>query len=108
MPRWKSRGHGDGRHVLQVITERDGATCWLCKAPVNMGISAQRRPDRPTVDHKRPRSRGGTNELGNLRLAHGACNERRGDRFLGSGTSSIVYPVPVWFGGKEKASDDGE
>lgn len=33
---------------------------------------------RPTVDHVRPVSRGGGNDVVNLQLAHAICNKRKG------------------------------
>lgn len=59
------------------IAARDGWSCWLCggeidpAAPVGSPVSA-------TVDHLVPRSRGGSSEPSNLRLAHRRCNHRRG------------------------------
>lgn len=36
---------------------------------------------RPTVDHIRPRAKGGGDERSNLQLAHAACNRRKGSRW---------------------------
>ena len=44
-----------------------GDTCHLC-----------RRPGADTADHLVPRSRGGTDDLANLRPAHAGCNYSRG------------------------------
>jgi len=35
--------------------------------------------EEPTLDHIIPRSKGGSNEIGNLRLVHRRCNEDRGN-----------------------------
>jgi hypothetical protein len=44
----------------------------------------------PQVDHVIPRSRGGSNDLGNLALACLPCNARKGARLLGE------LPVDWW------------
>lgn len=52
------------------VLERDGGACWLCGLVI---------PDTetPTLDHVRPRSMGGSDDLANLRLAHKSCNSSR-------------------------------
>jgi hypothetical protein len=62
---------------LQRIAARDGWTCWLCGGEVDPDAPLD-SPARGTVDHLVPRSRGGSSELANLRLAHRRCNVRRG------------------------------
>ncbi|MEU8086323.1 HNH endonuclease signature motif containing protein [Micromonospora sp. NPDC049101] len=47
----------------------DSDKCWLCG-----------RYGANTADHVTPLSRGGTNDLSNLRPAHKACNSGRGNR----------------------------
>lgn len=59
------------------LAARDGWSCWLCGG----GIDPSAIPTSPvsaTVDHLVPRSRGGSNDPTNLRLAHRRCNNRRG------------------------------
>ena len=34
---------------------------------------------RPTLDHIRPKSRGGPDNIENLQLAHALCNKRKGN-----------------------------
>lgn len=60
------------------IYERDGWTCQLCEGRVDP--DAEVFADRASLDHIVPRSRGGSDESSNLRLAHVGCNARRGDR----------------------------
>lgn len=62
---------------LSRIAERDGWTCWLCGDVIDPTMTIG--PWRATIDHLVPRSRGGTSDLGNLRLAHRRCNNRRGN-----------------------------
>jgi hypothetical protein len=60
---------------LTRIAERDGWWCWLCGDAIDQNAIG---PWQPTIDHLVPRSRGGSNDLANLRLAHRRCNNRRG------------------------------
>jgi 5-methylcytosine-specific restriction endonuclease McrA len=65
--------------VLAVL----GSVCWLCG-----GEGAD------SLDHVIPRSLGGTDELGNLRPAHRACNARRGNR---RGEKTERIDQTAWF-----------
>jgi len=60
------------KEKVQLIVERDGPDCFLCKQPFTkkQGI---------TLDHWIPKSAGGTDEVGNLRLAHKKCNTLKSD-----------------------------
>jgi 5-methylcytosine-specific restriction endonuclease McrA len=56
-----------------------GWVCHLCGRHVPMDVPP-RSPEAPTVDHLVPRSKGGAEMDTSLwRLAHFACNARRGD-----------------------------
>jgi 5-methylcytosine-specific restriction endonuclease McrA len=44
-------------------------TCYLCNEPVVFG--------QDSVDHKTPLVRGGTNDVGNLDVAHRRCNSQK-------------------------------
>jgi hypothetical protein len=66
-----------GMSVEQLAT-RDGANCSLCGAPVDMTKHAP-HPGCPSVDHRIPRARGGTNDPANLQLAHLVCNVLKRD-----------------------------
>lgn len=60
------------------VYERDEWVCQICKEPVDR--AAHHMDDwAPTLDHITPRSRGGSDEGENLRLAHRWCNSVRGD-----------------------------
>lgn len=62
-----------------VIAERDDWRCGICGESVDR--SAQYPdPGYGTLDHVIPVTRGGTNDLANLRLAHMHCNRSRGNR----------------------------
>jgi 5-methylcytosine-specific restriction endonuclease McrA len=54
----------------RAVLERDGHSCVYC------GIRAD------TIDHVRPRSRGGTHVWTNVVAACAKCNHRKGDRLL--------------------------
>lgn len=47
--------------------------CGICKKPIPTMAEA-------TVDHKIPLSRGGSNRMDNLQLAHEECNQQKGNR----------------------------
>ena len=48
-----------------------GNICWLCKQPI-AGL--------PSADHVIPRSKGGSDDIENLRPCHLRCNISRGNR----------------------------
>lgn len=83
------RGRRKPGHVasqFRRLRERDGDHCWLCLEPIDFTIDSMEDPMRPSRDHVVPVARGGTDELGNMRLAHAGCNSERdtGDPPLGS------------------------
>lgn len=53
------------------IYARDNGMCWLCGLHVSVRIFS--------IDHVIPLSKGGTNNLSNLRLAHKDCNSIKSD-----------------------------
>ena len=67
------------RHLLWQAAATWGTHCAICGQPVDMSL---RYPDplSPTVEHLVPRSKGGTDDLSNLRVAHHTCNVRKGNR----------------------------
>lgn len=64
---------------ITAFMARDGSRCALCDQPLDRRLKDPTDPQYVTFDHKLPASRGGTDEPSNLRLAHRACNERRGN-----------------------------
>jgi 5-methylcytosine-specific restriction endonuclease McrA len=61
---------------------RDSHTCYLCGCAVwTVATPKASRPGRAfgTLEHVRPKSRGGGNEPGNLRAACATCNVEKGD-----------------------------
>ena len=73
----RSTGRDGERFTIRQVAERDGWTCHLCgKRVPDQQWSGH--PMDATVDHLLPLSCGGTDTLANVKLAHFACNTRRG------------------------------
>lgn len=65
--------------VRREVYVRDGWACWLCEEPVDRELIGTHSEWRPSLDHVVPRSKGGTDDPENLRLAHLWCNVVRND-----------------------------
>ena len=61
------------------IYERDGYTCQLCGEQVDLDAEPL-TPLAPVLDHIVPLSAGGTEEPGNVQLAHHRCNSLKRSR----------------------------
>jgi 5-methylcytosine-specific restriction endonuclease McrA len=68
----------------EVIYGRDGNRCHICGKQVNkkdFTRTAEGRfvagPKYPTVDHVIPKSKGGSHDMTNLKLAHKSCNSQK-------------------------------
>lgn len=57
---------------VRFLWEEQGGRCWYCKQPV--------RSREATIDHVRPKSKGGTNKRNNLVMAHPKCNFEKADK----------------------------
>ena len=66
------------RRLRALVVATYGHVCHLCRGPIPQDLPAD-HPLSLTLDHLVPRSRGGTDELDNLRPAHRRCNLRRRD-----------------------------
>jgi 5-methylcytosine-specific restriction endonuclease McrA len=53
------------------VLNRYGRACSYCRVPLSFKSA--------TIDHVVPRSRGGSNDIGNLRPACGVCNALKAD-----------------------------
>lgn len=66
------------RHERQILInelkKRDGRICYLC--------GKQMTNSQMTLDHVLPLSRGGKNEIFNLRITHEICNVKKGNLTL--------------------------
>jgi hypothetical protein len=79
------------RTMTDYLAERDGVKCGICRKRVNITLTSGTRGDPmgPSIDHVVPRSKGGTNDLANLRLTHWTCNNKRGNRGVAEQLSLI-------------------
>lgn len=75
MSKWRKPYGREHRWNRAALIRRDGLVCRLC------GGSIDHMRD-VTVDHIVPVSRGGTDRLDNLQLAHERCNQVRGNQSL--------------------------
>lgn len=71
MPRRKSDPKRRRRLVAALLV-RSGPRCWLCALPM--------APEDQTIEHLKPVSLGGTDDLKNLVLCHPGCNRQLGNR----------------------------
>lgn len=58
--------------TIRQVVARDGGECYLCHQAFNSKSDI-------TLDHLIPISKGGTDGLGNMRLAHNNCNRDKKD-----------------------------
>ena len=61
------------RHLAQLILTQRGR-CGLCGEHLGYQVKGE-----ITIDHILPKSRGGTNAIGNLQATHIRCNQKKGD-----------------------------
>lgn len=88
--RW---GSADLRRQVRAL---HGGACYVCGLLVDPRIPPG-TPQGETLEHVIPKSLGGSDELGNLRLSHGRCNLKRDYRELDP--SYLAASVPGLGGG---------
>ncbi len=66
---------------VRAMVKMHGALCRLCGVAIDVRLKAP-HPMAPSIDHIRPRARGGTNARRNLQLAHLRCNISKGARIV--------------------------
>lgn len=74
MGRMSERYHPRAKHhswCIRTLIKRDGGICAICKEQFESKSDI-------TLDHKTPRSEGGSDEITNLQLAHEQCNLDKG------------------------------
>lgn len=71
--------------ALEVI-EKYGSDCHICGKPIDLNISRDPKnvgsKNSLQIDHVIPRTKGGSDEIENLRPAHAFCNKRKSDAFV--------------------------
>lgn len=75
----RKRSMREGSARMRTLLRLHGDTCCWCGKTCRLTVVPQ-HPDRATVEHVIPKSRGGSNMLPNLRVACYACNNARGDK----------------------------
>lgn len=65
--------------MRRLVTEAYGNRCHICTLPINLAL-AYPHPLSLSLDHLLPRSRGGSDDVSNLRPVHLRCNLSRGAR----------------------------
>ena len=74
-PRDRRKSHWGAEKTARyraAIIQRDGPNCWICGGPF-------KHREKPTLDHVRPKSKGGGHTFSNLKIAHMKCNTSRGN-----------------------------
>ena len=74
------------QHRKRVLIHRHGRDCAYCGCTI--------KHKNITVDHVVPRSRGGSDELGNLRIACPKCNQMKADRTPQQWAADILRHFP--------------
>lgn len=69
------------RIAHEQLAERDGLECYLCHDLIDMTLPKTSKFG-ATIDHVVPLSRGGSDELDNLRLAHWTCNLAKSNKLV--------------------------
>lgn len=74
------------QRLLALVIAEGGDVCVICRGERGPVILDRTDPTYsrlgPSVEHRLPRSRGGSDDLSNLALAHRACNSGRGNRMV--------------------------
>lgn len=69
------------RIAHEQLAERDGLNCYLCNEVIDMALPKTSKYG-ATIDHVVPLSRGGLDELDNLKLAHWTCNLAKSNKLV--------------------------
>jgi 5-methylcytosine-specific restriction endonuclease McrA len=77
--RARKKGARVERVLVEVVAERDGYVCGICREAVDMGL-AHPDPYSRSLDHIIPLARGGAHSYDNTQLAHLRCNVSKGAR----------------------------
>lgn len=74
MSSYLGKSSAQRRQMLDAALLVHGWTCCICARPISQG--------QESLQHMKPRSKGGTDDPDNLRPAHRRCNSALGDREL--------------------------
>lgn len=72
-----ARPHRYGFSIYEVA-EASGTNCPWCGNAIDLELAGRGEQLGPSIDHKIPWSRGGSNDLSNLQLMHRICNSKKG------------------------------
>lgn len=72
--------------LFKALWQAQSGLCAICGAPMprhrfEVAHSRLWAKQRPTLDHIRPRAKGGSDAPENLQLAHALCNKKKGARW---------------------------
>lgn len=70
----RHRGSNWRAKVRKELQAKGQDDCGICKKPLKGTPRGSVH-----IDHKKPLSKGGTDDVGNLHLVHGRCNDIKGD-----------------------------
>lgn len=82
-----------------LVTRAHGWRCWLCQRPISPTLPGT-DPMGLSLDHVLPRSRGGSDDVANLRPAHLSCNQGRRNRLASTvrrGHLRVTESNADWF-----------
>ncbi len=74
----------------RVLFDQADGLCYLCETKIELFLHA-------TIDHVVPKSRGGTTNIENCRIAHGACNHKKGNLLISELRLPFPPPDPDYF-----------
>lgn len=70
------------------VKEHGSLTCFYCKKHTSCHHE-DGHPNKTTIDHILPKSKGGNNRLNNLVVACFVCNSKKADKILGNNNVAI-------------------
>jgi len=90
--------------VKAAYETRDNMTCHICKEKCRTGNPNICNSPVPSLDHVKPRSKGGSNYPSNIKVAHLSCNRSKGDKYqsLNDDTESFDEQFGEFVATKEK------